>query len=52
VSAFAFAVPVLVIVGGWTLQNGVRYDDYTLPWSKLGRSFLSGFRHRSHRSAW
>jgi hypothetical protein len=30
VSAFAFAVPVLIIVGGWTLQNGVRYDDYTL----------------------
>ena len=26
----AFAVPVLAIVGGWTLHNGLRYDDYTL----------------------
>jgi hypothetical protein len=27
--AVAFLVPILVVVGGWTLQNGLRYGDYT-----------------------
>ena len=26
----AFLVPLVAIVGAWTLHNGVRYDDYTL----------------------
>jgi hypothetical protein len=28
--AAAFVIPVIAIVGAWTLHNGVRYDDYTL----------------------
>ena len=28
--AAAFVVPVVAIIGAWTLHNGLRYDDYTL----------------------
>jgi hypothetical protein len=28
--AAGFVVPVVAIVGAWTLHNGVRFDDYTL----------------------
>jgi alpha-1,2-mannosyltransferase len=30
VYAVAFAVPALVVIGGWVLNNGLRYDDYIL----------------------
>jgi len=28
--AVAFVIPVVAIIAGWTLHNGLRYDDYTL----------------------
>src|SRR6185437_8951708 len=29
VSAAAFLVPAVVLLGGWALHNGLRYDNYT-----------------------
>ncbi len=40
--AAAFVLPVVVIVGAWTLHNGVRYDDYTL--SRAGNTNWPIFR--------
>jgi hypothetical protein len=30
VSALAFAVPAVVLIGGWAVHNGIRYDNYTV----------------------
>jgi len=30
VSAFAFLVPAVVLIAGWAIHNGIRYDNYTI----------------------
>jgi Glycosyltransferase family 87/Dolichyl-phosphate-mannose-protein mannosyltransferase len=30
ISAAAFVVPAVVLIGGWTIHNGIRYDNYTI----------------------
>jgi Glycosyltransferase family 87/Dolichyl-phosphate-mannose-protein mannosyltransferase len=42
ISAAAFAVPALVLIGGWTVHNGVRYDNYTL--ARGGNAAVPFFR--------
>src|SRR4051812_12340255 len=42
IAAVAFAVPAIVIVGGWAVQNGVRYGDYVVV--RGGNATLPFFR--------
>jgi Glycosyltransferase family 87/Dolichyl-phosphate-mannose-protein mannosyltransferase len=42
VSAAAFVLPAVVLVGGWALHNGLRYGDYTL--ARGGNSGVPFFR--------
>jgi hypothetical protein len=42
VSAAAFALPAVVLLGGWALHNGIRYDNYTV--ARGGNATVPFFR--------
>jgi Glycosyltransferase family 87/Dolichyl-phosphate-mannose-protein mannosyltransferase len=42
IGAAAFLVPALLLIGGWVVHNGVRYDNYTL--SRGGNATVPFFR--------
>jgi hypothetical protein len=42
VSTAAFALPAIVLLGGWALHNGVRYDNYTV--ARGGNATVPFFR--------
>jgi glycosyltransferase involved in cell wall biosynthesis len=42
VGAAAFLVPALILIGGWVVHNGVRYDNYTL--ARGGNATVPFFR--------
>ena len=42
VSTAAFVVPVVVLVGGWAIHNGIRYDNYTV--ARGGNATVPFFR--------
>jgi alpha-1,2-mannosyltransferase len=42
VGAAAFAVPAVVLIGGWALHNGLRYDNYTI--ARGGNATVPFFR--------
>jgi glycosyl transferase family 87/dolichyl-phosphate-mannose-protein mannosyltransferase len=42
VSTAAFVVPAVVLVGGWAIHNGIRYDNYTV--ARGGNATVPFFR--------
>ena len=42
IGAAAFIVPALILIGGWVVHNGVRYDNYTL--ARGGNATVPFFR--------
>jgi hypothetical protein len=42
VSAAAFLVPAIVLIGGWAVHNGIRYDNYTV--ARGGNATVPFFR--------
>jgi Glycosyltransferase family 87/Dolichyl-phosphate-mannose-protein mannosyltransferase len=42
VSAAAFVVPAVVLIGGWAVHNGLRYDNYTV--ARGGNATVPFFR--------
>jgi Glycosyltransferase family 87 len=42
VSAAAFVVPAVILIGGWAIHNGIRYDNYTV--ARGGNATVPFFR--------